>query len=57
MNDGEHQVEWNAADMNAGVYFLRMQTNNLLETEKKIIIQVKRNEKLIEIKIAKQKPF
>ncbi len=34
---GEHQIEFNAEKINAGIYFLKMQTGEFLKTEKLII--------------------
>jgi hypothetical protein len=35
--EGDHEVKWNAADVNAGIYFLRFQTKGFLKTEKLIV--------------------
>jgi len=34
---GENEIKWNIADMNAGVYFLQMQTEENFQTEKLIV--------------------
>ena len=34
---GEHQIEFNADEVNAGVYFLRIETDKLARTEKLIV--------------------
>ncbi|MFI5219409.1 MAG: T9SS type A sorting domain-containing protein [Bacteroidia bacterium] len=35
--EGEHQIEFNAEKINAGIYFLKMQTGEFLKTEKLIV--------------------
>jgi hypothetical protein len=39
IEEGEHQMEINAEKMNAGIYFIQMQTAELSETEKLVIKQ------------------
>jgi hypothetical protein len=39
VEEGEHQMEINAEKMNAGIYFIQMQTAELSETEKLVIKQ------------------
>ena len=34
---GENEIVWNAADVNAGIYFLQMQTAETLQTEKLVV--------------------
>lgn len=36
---GEHQVEWNAKDVESGIYFLRMETGDAVQTEKISVIK------------------
>ena len=35
--EGEHQIVWNAEEVNAGIYFLKMQAVEFLKTEKLIV--------------------
>lgn len=35
--EGEHSVEWNAEDVKTGIYFLQIQTNDFMKTEKVIV--------------------
>ena len=35
--EGEHQIEFNAEKINAGIYFLKMQAGEFLKTEKLIV--------------------
>ena len=35
--EGEHQIEFNAEKINAGIYFLKMQAGEFLKTEKLVI--------------------
>ena len=37
MTEGEHQIEWNAADVNAGVYFLQIQSAEFSQMAKIIV--------------------
>jgi hypothetical protein len=39
LSAGEHKVEWNASHLSSGLYFYRLETGNLVETKKLILIK------------------
>ena len=39
LNEEKHSVKWNVEKVNAGIYFLRIQTAEFLKTEKLIVTQ------------------
>ena len=39
MNEGAHQLVWNTEDVNAGIYFLRMEAGEYVQTEKISVIK------------------
>jgi len=38
LSSGKHQIEWNAEGLPAGIYFLRLETNEVSETRKMIVL-------------------
>ncbi|HEX2786315.1 MAG TPA: T9SS type A sorting domain-containing protein [Ignavibacteria bacterium] len=39
LNTGEYQVQWNASNFPSGVYFYKLQTDNLTETKKMLLVK------------------
>jgi hypothetical protein len=37
MKEGEHTIEWNASDLNAGIYFLQFQSGEFSKMEKLVV--------------------
>lgn len=37
LEEGDHEITWNAADVNAGIYFLRFETVDYAENQKLIV--------------------
>ena len=37
--EGENKIEWNVSDINAGIYFLKMDAGDYSQTEKVTVIK------------------
>ena len=55
--EGDHEITWNAADVNAGIYFLRMETAGYSENRKLIVAKLKMMSEVIPIIIGMMSDF